>query len=58
MIIDVFRATSTIASALKNGAKSIVPVDTVPKAIEISKRLDGIVAGERDGKISRWFAAW
>jgi 2-phosphosulfolactate phosphatase len=52
VIIDVFRATSTIASALKNGAKSIVPVDTVPKAIEISKRLDGIAAGERDGKIA------
>lgn len=52
VIIDVFRATSTIAAALKNGAKSIIPVDTVPKAIEISKRIDGIAAGERDGKIA------
>lgn len=52
VIIDVFRATSTIASALYNGAKSVIPVDSVPKAIEISKNIDGIAAGERDGMIA------
>lgn len=52
VIIDVFRATSTIASALYNGAKAVIPVDSVPKAIEISKRIDGIAAGERDGMIA------
>ncbi len=52
VIIDVFRATSTIASALYNGAKCVIPVDTVPKAIEISKSIDGIAAGERDGMIA------
>ncbi|HEX7902906.1 MAG TPA: 2-phosphosulfolactate phosphatase [Chitinophagaceae bacterium] len=52
VIIDVFRATSTIASALYNGAKCVVPVDSVPKAIEISKQIDGIAAGERDGMIA------
>lgn len=52
VIIDVFRATSTIASALYNGAKCVIPVDTVPKAIEISRNIDGIAAGERDGKIA------
>lgn len=52
VVIDVFRATSTIASALYNGAKCIVPVDSVPKAIEISRNIDGIAAGERDGKIA------
>jgi len=52
VIIDVFRATSTIASALFNGAKSVIPVDSVPKAIEISKSIDGIAAGERDGMIA------
>lgn len=52
VIIDVFRATSTIASALYNGAKCIIPVDSVPKAIEISKSIGGIPAGERDGKIA------
>lgn len=52
VIIDVFRATSTIASALYNGARCVIPVDSVPKAIEISKRIGGIAAGERDGKIA------
>jgi 2-phosphosulfolactate phosphatase len=52
VIIDVFRATSTIAAALHNGAKYIVPVDTVPKAIQVSEHLGGIAAGERDGKIA------
>lgn len=52
VIIDVFRATSTIASALYNGAKCVIPVDTVPKAIALSKNIDGIAAGERDGKIA------
>ncbi len=52
VIIDVFRATSTIASALYNGAKCVIPVDSVPKAIEISKSIGGIAAGERDGLIA------
>ena len=52
VIIDVFRATSTIAAALHNGAKCVIPVDTVPKAIEISKNIGGIAAGERDGMIA------
>src|SRR5574343_111911 len=52
VIIDVFRATSTIASALHNGARCVIPVDTVGKAVEISKRIHGIAAGERDGKIA------
>jgi 2-phosphosulfolactate phosphatase len=52
VIIDVFRATSTIAAALYNGARCVIPVDSVPKAIEISKNIDGIPAGERDGKVA------
>lgn len=52
VIIDVFRATSTIAAALHNGAKCIIPVDEVAKAIEISKQLGAIAAGERDGKLA------
>ena len=52
VIIDVFRATSTIAAALHNGAKCAIPVDEVAKAIEISKQIDGIAAGERDGKLA------
>jgi len=52
VVIDVFRATSTIASALYNGAEAVIPVDTVPKAIEIAKEINGIAAGERDGRIA------
>ncbi len=52
VIIDVFRATSTIAAALKNGAKSVIPVDSVPRAIELARKLHGIAAGERDGKLA------
>ena len=52
VIIDVFRATSTIAAALHNGAKCVIPVDSVPKAIEMSKKLSGIAAGERDGRLA------
>ncbi len=52
VIIDVFRATSTIASALYNGAKAVIPVDSVARAIEISKSIGGIAAGERDGKLA------
>lgn len=52
VIIDVFRATSTIAAALNNGAKCVIPVDSVPKAIALSKNINGIAAGERDGKIA------
>lgn len=52
VIIDVFRATSTIAAVLKNGAKCIIPVDEVAKAIDISKKIRAIAAGERDGQIA------
>ena len=52
VIIDVFRATSTIASALYNGAQCVIPVDEVAKAIALSKNVNGIAAGERDGKIA------
>ena len=52
VIIDVLRATSTIATALYNGARYIVPVDSVTKCIELGQQIDGITAGERDGKIA------
>ena len=52
VIIDVLRATSTIATALFNGAKSVIPVDSVSRCIELCRQIDGITAGERDGKIA------
>src|ERR1041384_2923003 len=52
VIIDVLRATSTIATALYNGAKCVIPVDSVSRCIELGKQIDAITAGERDGKIA------
>lgn len=52
VIIDVFRATSTIATALYNGANKIIPVDAVDKCIAIGNATpNSITAGERDGKV-------
>ena len=52
VIIDVLRATSTIATALHNGAKGIIPVDSVDECIRIGKQMSAITAGERDGKVA------
>lgn len=51
VLIDVFRATSTIATALANGARKVIPVERVEDCILIGKQVNGITAGERDGKI-------
>ena len=52
VIIDILRATSTIATALYNGAKCVIPVDSVSRCIELGKQFGGVTAGERDGKIA------
>jgi len=52
VVIDVLRATSTIATALYNGAKEIIPVDSVERCIQLGKELECITAGERDGQIA------
>jgi 2-phosphosulfolactate phosphatase len=52
VIIDVFRATSTIATALYNGASRVIPVAGVDECKKIGSELAGaITAGERDGKV-------
>src|SRR5829696_5391041 len=52
VVIDVLRATSTIATVLFNGGKYIIPVDSVQKCIQLGKKLACITAGERDGQIA------
>lgn len=53
VIIDVFRATSTIAAALEQGAEAIIPVDSVSGCIALGKEIENsITAGERDGKVA------
>lgn len=56
VIIDVLRATSTIATALHNGAKCVIPVETVAECMRIGKQIEGITAGERDGCIAEGLA--
>ncbi|MFN2438038.1 MAG: 2-phosphosulfolactate phosphatase [Chitinophagaceae bacterium] len=52
VVIDILRATSTIATALYNGAKAVIPVDSVEKCIRLGKNMECITAGERDGKVA------
>jgi 2-phosphosulfolactate phosphatase len=54
VVFDVLRATSTFATALQNGARSVIPVAEISEALEFKKiRPDILLAGERNGvKIS------
>ena len=52
VVVDVLRATSTIATALYNGAKSVIPVDSVEKCIRLGRSMECITAGERDGQVA------
>jgi 2-phosphosulfolactate phosphatase len=52
VIIDVFRATTTIATALFNGAARVIPVAEVEECKRLGKQIDGsITAGEREGRV-------
>lgn len=52
VIIDVFRATSTIATALYNGAARVIPVAGVEECKKLGNELlNAITAGEREGKV-------
>jgi 2-phosphosulfolactate phosphatase len=53
VVIDVFRATSTMAAVLDNGAQKIIPVDSVIECIKLGEQTaNSITAGERDGKVA------
>ncbi len=50
VVFDVLRATSSIITALANGAQSITPVATIAEALETKQRNPKfLLAGERDG---------
>lgn len=52
VIIDVFRATSTIATALYNGAAKVIPVSAVNECKRLGSELaNAVTAGEREGKV-------
>lgn len=51
IIIDVFRASSTILVCLHNGSKEIIPVNSVEKAFLLKEKHPSyILVGERNGK--------
>ena len=59
VVIDVLRASSTIITALKNGAKEVVPVGTVEFAVKVSGGIFGgqtLLGGERNTKKIEGFA--
>jgi 2-phosphosulfolactate phosphatase len=50
VVIDVFRASNTILMLLKQGASSVIPVETVDEAFHLKKaHPDYVLAGERKG---------
>jgi 2-phosphosulfolactate phosphatase len=58
VVIDVLRASTTIVTALANGAKEIIPVSSVESAMKISGNLFGdviLLGGERNGKLIEGF---
>lgn len=50
VVFDILRATSTMVTALANGASAIIPVAEIPEALAIRQRQpEVLLAGERDG---------
>ena len=50
-LIDVLRATTTMVTALANGARAIIPVAEPSQAVEVRSKLDAdstLLGGERD----------
>lgn len=52
VIIDVLRASSSIVTAINNGAKKIIPVEDMSDAVKIARTMDQqdyMLCGEKDG---------
>jgi 2-phosphosulfolactate phosphatase len=50
VVFDVLRATSSMVTALNNGAKAIIPVMGIPEALSFrSQQAEVLLAGEREG---------
>ena len=50
VVFDVLRATSSMVTALSNGAKAIIPVMGIPEALSFRSQHTGVLlAGEREG---------
>ncbi len=58
VVIDVLRATSSIVTALENGASGVVPVREADEAIVVMRRLGrdrALLAGERESRLIAGF---
>ena len=56
VIIDIFRATSSICYGIENGAEAIIPVAEVDECIAYrDKETHFLLAAERDGKVVEGF---
>lgn len=56
--IDVLRASTTIITALQNGARGVIPVTTVETAVKVSGNLEKdmvLLGGERGGRMIQGF---
>ena len=50
VVFDIFRATSSMVTALANRAVAVIPVDDIPEAVALKHQNPAILlAGERDG---------
>lgn len=56
VIIDIFRATTSICYGIENGAEAIIPVSKVEEcSAYIEKGFDYLLAAERDGEVVAGF---
>ncbi len=58
VVVDLLRATSTIITALANGAKSIIPTSSVEEAVKIAKNFEKstfLLCGEKNTRIIEGF---
>jgi 2-phosphosulfolactate phosphatase len=56
IVIDVLRTTTSIITALSNGANSVIPAETIREAYQLRrKHPDYLLVGERNGRKPRGF---
>ncbi len=56
IILDVLRATTTMTIALANGAKEIIPTESIATAVRVAKgSKNSLLCGERNGKVVEGF---
>src|ERR1700749_1221308 len=52
VVMDIFRASSSICYGIENGAEAIIPVSRVEECAAFGEKgLDYLLAAERDGKV-------